>query len=261
MQRLAIARALLHRPRVLLLDEPHSGLDPHAVDILDGLLGEIRAEHTFVMVTHNMRQGLELADQVMILDGGRIVFRQTGRLSPRPTSRPSTASTCGKGRWCRPMGLRQFRAMVRKDIVPELRTREMLVSMFLFVVLAMIVFHYAFTVSGGGDLSPASAAACSGWCSSSAPCWASTARSPTKRTRAASTACCCARSTASTIFLAKMTGNLIFLVSSRLLAVPVFALLLASGRIAAHLPAFLALIAAGRPRHLPRWARCWPRSP
>jgi heme exporter protein A len=80
-QRLAIARALLHKPRVLLLDEPHSGLDAHAVDILDGLLDEIRAEHTFVMATHNLRQGLELADQVMILDAGRVVFRQTGRLS------------------------------------------------------------------------------------------------------------------------------------------------------------------------------------
>ena len=79
LQRLAIARALLHRPRVLLLDEPHSGLDPHAVDILDGLLGEIRAEHTFVMTTHNLGKGLELADQVMILDAGRVVFRQTGR--------------------------------------------------------------------------------------------------------------------------------------------------------------------------------------
>ena len=59
-QRLAIARAILHRPRVLLLDEPHSGLDPRAVDILDGLLAEIRDEHTFVMVTHNIAKGLEL---------------------------------------------------------------------------------------------------------------------------------------------------------------------------------------------------------
>jgi len=79
LQRLTIARALLHRPRVLLLDEPHSGLDAHAVDILDGLLGEIRAEHTFVMATHSLRRGLELADQVMILDNGRVVFRQSGR--------------------------------------------------------------------------------------------------------------------------------------------------------------------------------------
>ena len=81
LQRLAIARALLHEPRVLLLDEPHSGLDPHAVEILDGLLGEIRAAHTFVMATHNLRQGLALADQVMILDAGRVVFSHVGRLA------------------------------------------------------------------------------------------------------------------------------------------------------------------------------------
>ncbi|MGZ4200310.1 MAG: ABC transporter ATP-binding protein [Thermoleophilia bacterium] len=80
LQRLAIARALLHEPRVLLLDEPHSGLDPHAVDILDGLLAEIRAEHTFLMVTHHIQKGLELASQVAILDGGRVVFHQRGRV-------------------------------------------------------------------------------------------------------------------------------------------------------------------------------------
>ena len=73
-QRLAIARAILHRPRVLLLDEPHSGLDPRAVDILDGLLTEIRDEHTFVMVTHHIEKGLELATRLMIVDGGSIVW-------------------------------------------------------------------------------------------------------------------------------------------------------------------------------------------
>jgi heme exporter protein A len=73
-QRLAIARAILHRPRVLLLDEPHSGLDPRAVDILDGLLAEIREEHTFVMVTHHIEKGLELASRLMIVDGGQIVW-------------------------------------------------------------------------------------------------------------------------------------------------------------------------------------------
>jgi heme exporter protein A len=80
-QRLAIARALLHEPRVLLLDEPHSGLDPHAVDLLDGLLGEIRAEHTFVMATHSLRQGLGLADQVLILDAGKVVFSHSGGMA------------------------------------------------------------------------------------------------------------------------------------------------------------------------------------
>ena len=81
-QRLAIARALLHRPAVLLLDEPHAGLDAHAVALLDGLLAEIRAEHTFVMATHDVRRGLELADQVLVLDAGRVALQRSGRLEP-----------------------------------------------------------------------------------------------------------------------------------------------------------------------------------
>ena len=81
-QRLAIARALLHRPRVLLLDEPDAGLDARAVELLDGLLAEIRGEHTFVLSTHDLRRGLELADQVLILDGGRAVYHARGALEP-----------------------------------------------------------------------------------------------------------------------------------------------------------------------------------
>jgi heme exporter protein A len=80
--RLAIARAVLHRPRVLLLDEPHSGLDPGAVDILDGLLAEIRADHTFVMVTHNIAKGLEWATRLVIIDGGRIVYEHDAGVDP-----------------------------------------------------------------------------------------------------------------------------------------------------------------------------------
>ena len=81
-QRLAIARAILHRPRVLLLDEPHSGLDPRAVDILDGLLAEIRDEHTFVMVTHNIAKGLEWGSQLMIIENGRIAYEHAAGVDP-----------------------------------------------------------------------------------------------------------------------------------------------------------------------------------
>lgn len=76
LQRLAIARALLHQPSILLLDEPHSGLDPHAVNILDGLLEQVRSDHTFIMVTHNLEKGLALCSSAMILDSGRIIFQQ-----------------------------------------------------------------------------------------------------------------------------------------------------------------------------------------
>lgn len=75
-QRLAIARALIHKPRILFLDEPHTGLDPHAVEILDSLIAEIRADHTFIMITHNLEKGLALSDSIMILKEGEIIYHQ-----------------------------------------------------------------------------------------------------------------------------------------------------------------------------------------
>ncbi|MEW6184004.1 MAG: ABC transporter ATP-binding protein [Bacillota bacterium] len=75
-QRLAIARALLHMPSVLFLDEPHNGLDPNAVEIFENLLDGIRKDHTFIMVTHNIERGLELCSKAMILYNGRVVFHQ-----------------------------------------------------------------------------------------------------------------------------------------------------------------------------------------
>ena len=73
-QRLAIARALLHDPDVMLLDEPFSGLDQRAAATLRELLGRLRAERrTMVLVTHNIDEGLELATHVAIQVAGRFV--------------------------------------------------------------------------------------------------------------------------------------------------------------------------------------------
>jgi heme exporter protein A len=73
-QRLSIARSLLHRPDVIFLDEPYSGLDPHAMDILDTLIAQVRMEHTFVMISHDLSKGLELCSHALILAKGKIVM-------------------------------------------------------------------------------------------------------------------------------------------------------------------------------------------
>jgi len=74
-QRMAIARALLHNPPILLLDEPDTGLDPQAAEMMTDLLREIGgSERTIIMTTHHLERGLELADRVVMLVGGLLVF-------------------------------------------------------------------------------------------------------------------------------------------------------------------------------------------
>jgi len=73
-QRLTIARALLHDPEVVFLDEPYTGLDQQASRMLRGLLQGIRGRgRTVLMVTHNLEEGLELSTRVAIMSGGRMV--------------------------------------------------------------------------------------------------------------------------------------------------------------------------------------------
>jgi heme exporter protein A len=72
-QRAAIARALVHDPAVVFLDEPYSGLDPHAVEIFDSLIEQIRGQHTFVMVSHDLQKGFDMCTHALVLARGRVV--------------------------------------------------------------------------------------------------------------------------------------------------------------------------------------------
>jgi heme exporter protein A len=79
-QRLAIGRAFLHDPELLLLDEPFTSLDDKAIAVLQGMLTEMRESgRTVVMSTHQIREAMELATDVTFMQRGSVAF--TG---PRP---------------------------------------------------------------------------------------------------------------------------------------------------------------------------------
>lgn len=77
-QRATIARAILHEPSIMLLDEPDTGLDQEAIDMLrELLLGPAERPRTVVMTTHNLERGLAMGQRVAIIDKGRIVYQGT----------------------------------------------------------------------------------------------------------------------------------------------------------------------------------------
>jgi heme exporter protein A len=86
-QRLAVARAFLHEPRVLLLDEPFTALDDRAIAVLQTLLREaLDSGKTIVMSTHQLREALELATHVALLNRGQVAFH--GLCTPEMVADP-----------------------------------------------------------------------------------------------------------------------------------------------------------------------------
>ena len=75
-QRLAIARAFLHEPNVVLLDEPWTALDDRATALLSSLVVDAQKHRrTVVICSHQLREALEVATDVVVLDRGRVVFQ------------------------------------------------------------------------------------------------------------------------------------------------------------------------------------------
>ena len=77
-RRLLVARGLIHRPRLVLLDEPTVGLDPQVRQELWSLIDRLRAEGvTLLMSTHYIEEAERLADMVAVMSGGRIIAQGT----------------------------------------------------------------------------------------------------------------------------------------------------------------------------------------
>jgi len=82
-QRLALARAVLHQPELLLLDEPYTGLDPQAVEMLRDLLGELAGEGCAILLTtHRLGRALSMGHRVLVLHRGDVVYDEPRDVVP-----------------------------------------------------------------------------------------------------------------------------------------------------------------------------------
>ncbi len=100
-QRLALARAWITRPRLLLLDEPTASLDPSSVEAIERIVREIRTEGTrILMTTHNLGQATRLADDVVFMDAGRVCeHAPVQRFFARPASQAARLYIQGELPW------------------------------------------------------------------------------------------------------------------------------------------------------------------
>ena len=86
-QRLTLARALLHDPRILLLDEPWTALDDRAVQLLSSLLLDAHSRNcTVVVCSHQLREALDVATDIIAIDAGKVIFE--GVNSPEIKHKP-----------------------------------------------------------------------------------------------------------------------------------------------------------------------------
>jgi phosphate transport system ATP-binding protein len=87
-QRLCIARALAIKPKILLMDEPASALDPIATQRIEELIYELRSTYTIVIVTHNMQQAARVSDMTALFWLGKLVeFDRTEQIFTNPAEK------------------------------------------------------------------------------------------------------------------------------------------------------------------------------
>ena len=134
--RLVFIRALLHRPRLLFLDEPTSGMDPANARIVKDIIRELRAEgRTVFLTTHDMATADQLCDRVAFVVDGQIAaldsptehkIRRSQRHRARRPTAPATPrrSSTRTSRWTASPTTTTFRALVREQHVEAVHSQE-----------------------------------------------------------------------------------------------------------------------------------------
>jgi phosphate transport system ATP-binding protein len=96
-QRLCIARTLMMKPNVLLLDEPASALDPIATAKIEELILELKKEYTIVIVTHNMQQASRISDKTAFFFNGKLIeYNRTDKLFSNPDEKQTEDYISGR---------------------------------------------------------------------------------------------------------------------------------------------------------------------
>jgi phosphate transport system ATP-binding protein len=96
-QRLCIARAIAMSPKVILMDEPCSALDPKATIKIEDLMGELREHYTIVIVTHNMQQAARVSDETAFFYEGELIeFGQTTHMFTNPEKKQTEDYITGR---------------------------------------------------------------------------------------------------------------------------------------------------------------------
>jgi phosphate transport system ATP-binding protein len=96
-QRLCIARALATRPRVLLMDEPCSALDPIATGRIEDLMGQLQSTYTIVIVTHNMQQAARVSERAAFFCLGELIeYDRTSKIFSNPSKKETEDYVTGR---------------------------------------------------------------------------------------------------------------------------------------------------------------------
>ena len=135
-QRLSLARAVLHDPELILLDEPFSNVDIHSAREMAAVLGRVRDNgKTIFVVTHQAALMEDVADEFVHMTVGQIVSREE-------VTRKASRSECGVDAAMTTLGV--TRTTLLKDLRMEWRSKDAINSMLFFALLVVVIFSFAF---------------------------------------------------------------------------------------------------------------------